>query len=83
MAISVIASIASLNYAYAQIQYSSEGLLIGNISQKHLNYGITAAVNGIYFKTNNVRFFQLDVTPADGPKIAGHNNEVTEIGATL
>ena len=76
LAIAVLASVASINSAFAQIKYNSEGLLIGNISQRHSYYEITAATSGIYFKPNSNLFLQVDVVGAGGPRIAGHSNRV-------
>ena len=76
MTIVVIASVVSIDSGYAQIKYGPDGLLIGNVSQRYANYDITAALNGVYFKSGSVRFFQLDLSPVEGPRIAGHNNRV-------
>lgn len=42
----------------------------------YLYYSMTVAGNGIYFNHTNNRFFQIDVSTAGAPRIAGHNNEV-------
>ena len=63
--------------SFAQIRYGSEGLLIGNISQKHADYDITAAVNGIYFKPDQSKFLQIDVSWSGGSRIAGHTNRIS------
>ncbi|MBR5603661.1 MAG: tail fiber domain-containing protein [Bacteroidales bacterium] len=74
--IAVIASLAIGETASAQIKYGPSGILIGNITQQHSHFSITAATNGIYFQNTNGRFLQLDVAPTASPRIAGHGNQV-------
>lgn len=72
----VVACMANTNTISAQIKYGPSGILIGNLTQQHSHFSITAATNGMYFQHTNGRFLQLDVAPSASPRIAGHGNQV-------
>lgn len=72
----MMACLANTTTVSAQIKYGPGGILIGNLTQQHSYFSITAATNGIYFKHTNNRFLQLDVAPTGAPRIAGHNNQI-------
>ena len=71
-----LSSVFLLNQtASAQLKYQSGRCIMGADSP-YLYYSMTVAGNGIYFNHTNNRFFQIDVSTAGAPRIAGHNNEV-------
>lgn len=62
--------------ANAQIKYDSNGRLTFGKTAPFAFYDITVNGNGMYFKCKNSNFFQIDVSPDGGTRLASHGNDV-------
>lgn len=59
----------------AQIRYRTNGKITFGNTEPMTFYDWTAQTNGIYLKSGNYNFLQLDVSPGN-PRLAGHGNQV-------
>lgn len=71
-----IAFVICYSSVNAQIKYTSKGKLTFGNTTPFNPYDITVNVNGMYFKCKNSNFFQIDLSPNGGARLASHGNYV-------
>lgn len=71
-----IAFVICCSSVNAQLKYDSNGKLTFGDTTPFGFYDITVNGNGVYFKCKNSNFFQIDVSPDGGTRLASHGNDV-------
>lgn len=71
-----IAFVVCCSSVNAQIKYDSNGKLTFGNTTPFGFYDITLNANGMYLKCKNSNFFQIDVSPDGGTRLASHGNDV-------